>query len=285
MEQIFEFPDLNVLLLRMKKWQKRTITSFLLLSVSLILFSQKYSLSVPFELSNFRIEKADSFASIQCIENKDISYPMPVGDPKLPYIPFYVLIPHNSSITGILIKEGNFQAMEGNYRISPKTMEESESDSGHIAFPESFAISNPDKTGHYFPSDDQSTVYDLPQLYAGFLIDRVFICPFRYNEKKHQLLFSQKIDIIITYQITDKPLKFETSPEKIEQSREFIREMVINRGEINKIFPLEEKIDYSRIPVFREAEGNSIKAKKVTTPADKQEKSAEPFYIKHIKSE
>jgi hypothetical protein len=274
MEQITGFPDLN----------KRSMATILLIFVSVILYGQQCIISVPFEFDNFRIEKADSLTSVLCVENKDIRYPMPVGYPELPYIPFYVLLPHNAIITGISIEEVNFNTLEGNYRIALKSVNENNSDSSGLTLSDALIINQPDSGSEYFPSDVQGAVYDLPQLYAGFLLDRIFICPFRYNERQQQLLFCNKMEVKIIYQIKDEPLKYESSPEKIAQSREFIREMVINTGEIIKILPLEEKIDYSRVPVFKKVEENLKSENKVNTKGNKQEKSAEPFYIKHIET-
>jgi hypothetical protein len=277
MEQLFMF-------LNLKKWKKRAEASFLFLSFSIILLGQKYGISVPFSLDNFRLAKTDSFTLIQCIENKDIKYPIQTGDPLLPYIPFYVLMPQNSSITSIYIEKSNFQAIEGNYRIALKNKEKYTSDSG-FSNRDSAIINSPDNSSNYFPPEGQSMLKDSSQLYAGYLINRIFLCPFRYIEKNHQLLFSTRIVIEIAYTTEDKPLKFETSPEKIRQSKEFIKDMVINPWEANNILPLEEKIDYSRIPRFKETEDKSRESKKTNTNEYKKEKSAEPFYIKQIKIE
>ncbi len=257
----------------MKKWHKKSIAPALLLFVSITLFSQNYNISVPFELSNFRFEKADSFTSIQCVENKEIRYPMPAGDPNLPYIPFYVLMPHSSSIKGISIEEGNFGILEGNYRIAPKSIEESNSDSAMSAFHASLIM----------PANSQIVIYDSAELYAGFLINRIFVSPFRYNEKEQQLLFTNKMIIKIVYQTNVEPLKYETSPEKIELCREFIKEMVINREEINKVLPLEKKMDYSKVHIYKDIGKDSGKSKTVEPLPEKSEE-VKPFYIKQIKT-
>ncbi len=263
-------------------WKLRKISFLIALFSTLVIYSQEFSISVDFKLSNFRIEKADSYSVINCLNNTDIRYFSKVGYPKLPYIPFYVLLPHNSEIDGIVIKDSNSETFEGFYDIISTNIENGGSDSTYSGNAEPLEVSIADTLSIYYPSDNQIIRHDPPELYAGFLLNQIYVCPFKYFPETRQLSFYTKLSLEFHLQIDGRPLKLELSPDKIKLSREFIRNMVINKDDIDKTIPLEEKIDYSKIHIFKDTDEDTFKAKKVYVPDKMKTKNAAPFYIKQI---
>ena len=124
MEHIGNFFIADIFTYRLRIFFKRTITSLLLFYIPFILIAQKFSISVNFDLNNFKIEKVDSLSLIQCIENNDIRYFLPAGYPKLPYLSFFVLLPHNSRIERISIDHLDLGAIKGYYNVISTTSED-----------------------------------------------------------------------------------------------------------------------------------------------------------------
>jgi hypothetical protein len=262
----------------------RTILFVLLLCIPTFINGQRFGISVSFNIDNFKIEKVDSFCTIQTVENNDIRYLLPAGYPKLPYIPLFVLLPHNSRIESILIDDSNFEIIKGLYNIVSGTHTDDSSDSGYFADTQSLENNKKDNVKNYYPSDIQIVKYDSPELYAGFLINKIYICPFKYFPETRQLCYYTKLLLNIQYQIDEKPMKYELSADKVRLSREFIRDMVINKEEIDKTVPLEEKIDYSKIQIYKETEEDSVKANKQEISGLKKAENTRPFYIKRLKT-
>ena len=48
--------------------------------------------------------------------------------------------------------------------------------------------------------------------------------------------------------------------------------------------PLEEKIDYSKIQIYKEIEEDSVKENKPAVPDSKKVENIKPFYIKSLKT-
>jgi len=280
LDQLCDFFLKKILLFHFSSWFKRSLIPLLIIFFPIIINGQKYSISISFDLNNFKIEKVDSFNTIQCIQNNDIRYFLP-GYPKLPYVSFFVLLPHNSKIEHISIDGLNFENIEGFYNIIPTTLKDIDTVSGYSYNTRYLKFNDSGNSEIYYPPEILSVQYDSSQLYAGFLIHKIYICPFRYYQKRKKLLFSPEVTLEINYHISDKPLQFETSPEKIRLSREFIRKTVINTEEIDKILPLKQKLDYSKIQIFRDIGKDSGNNKTVVPKLKKLEKN-KPFYIKHI---
>jgi len=250
----------------MRKLQKNVYLKYLIFFflVPEIIYSQQYALPVSFDLNNFRIENSDSFPSIYCPGNANTYYIKCPGYPELPYIPVYILLPHHSKINKIVAK-----AIDSNH-VHNLDFENSEKKiikaSNSIDFPSS------------------GIKFESPELLAGFLIIKIYICPFMYFPETDQLFFCTKLLLDIQYLIEEKPIKYELSVDKIKASREFIRDLVINKEEIDKTVPLEEKIDYSIIQINKETMEDTVEVKKKESiPLKKEEKGA-PFHIKRLKS-
>jgi hypothetical protein len=255
-----------------------------MLLIPLILNGQNFGISVSFDRNNFKIEKVDSFTTIQCVENKDIKYLLPAGYPKLPYIPFFVLLPHNAKIESILIDDSNFEIINGFFNIVPATNIGPNSDSGNFTNTQLLENNKIDKLNSNYPAHIQSIKYESPELYAGFLINKIYICPFKYLPESRQLFFYTKLLLDIQYKVDEKPLRYELSNDKIRLSREFLRDRVINKEEIDKTVPLEEKIDYSKIQIYKETEEDSVSVKKQEVSGLTKEEKTKPFYIKRLKT-
>ncbi len=233
---------------------KKAFFFMLMLFCSFVSLAQKFSISTSFNIDNFRIEKTDSFDVIKYTLNNDVKYFLSQTYPEFPFIACYVLLPHHAKITRVLMTYGKSEICKGSFHIR---------------------LSNPS-----LPVNSDFIHYDNPELYAGYQISKVFICPFRYLPETNQLLFYSKLSFDIYYQTEAKPVNLELSPEKIKLSREFIRNKVINQEDIEKIFPLEEKIDYSGLDFFKN-EADSLKKMEKETPRLK--KAEEPLYIRQIK--
>jgi len=226
-----------------------------------IIYSQKYSLPVSFDLNSFRIEKSDSFPSIHYPGYAN--YIKRSGYPELPYIPIYILLPHNSKINKIVANV-----------IDSKHINDLDFANGEKKIVKT-------STSIDFPSSD--IIFESPELFAGFLIDKIYICPFRYFPETQQLFFCSKLLLDIQYLIEEKPLKYELSEDKIKTSREFLRDLVINKDEIDKTVPLEEKIDYSVIKINKETKEDTVDVKKKESILLKKEEKRESFHIKRLK--
>jgi hypothetical protein len=261
---------------------EKPIFLLFILLIPLVLNGQKFSISVSFDINNFKIEKVDSFNTIHCGENKELRYLLPAGNPKLPYIPFFVLLPHNSRIESTLIYDSDFESIKGDFNIMLTSFEDNDSDFENSANSHFLNTDNTNASQVYYPSDTQIIRYYSPELYAGFLINKIYICPFKYFPETKQLFFYTKFMLDIQYQIDEKPLKYELSTDKIKLSREFIRDIVINKEEIDKTVPLEEKIDYSKIKIYKETEDNPVKEQEVSSL--KKAEKTKPFYIKRLKT-
>lgn len=284
MEQIDIFFNANIFSYRLKTLLKRTILLILLLCISIFINGQKMNISVNFDLNNFKIEKIDSLNSIQYVKNFDVRYFLPVGYPKLPYIPFFILLPHNSRIERILIDDFKLEAIEGYYNIISATFEDIDSDSSYSVNTQSLKNNKMDHLKNHYPSDIQIVMYNSPELYAGFLVNKINICPIKYFPETRQLFIYTKLLLDIQYQIDEKPLKYELSEDKIKASRRFIRDLVINKEEIDKTVPLEEKIDYSIIQINKETKEDTVELKKKESILLKKEEKGEPFHIKRLKT-
>lgn len=255
--------DVNLLanFLIMNIFHKYIILLFLLSGNT---YSQQYSLPVSFDLSNFLIEKSDSFPLVQFLDNPNTYFINHSGYPELPYIPIYILMPHNSKINKIAAKIIDFKDVSD----PDFAQEEIKIDNSRISID--------------FPSS--SILFDSAELFAGFQINKIHICPFRYLPETHQLFFCSELLLDIQYLMEEKPLKYELSEDKIKVSREFIRELVINKEKIDQIFPLEEKIDYSVIQIYKENEGDTVEVKKEESIPLRKEEKGEPFHIKRLKT-
>jgi len=200
------------------------------------------------------MEKMDSFHIIKYALNRDVKYFLPESYPELPFIASYVLLPHNADIEKIVITGGKKENFKG-------------------TCPVRLSIPSPSNESDYIR-------YNNPELYAGYRIIKIFICPFRYSTESNHIVFFQKVNFDIFYQTNTKPLNLERSDAKIKLSRQFIRGKVINQVDIEKIVPLEEKMDYSGLDFFRNETDSLQKSKK---EIQKLNKAEEPFYIRQIK--
>ena len=222
---------------------------------------QQYNIPVSFDLNSFRIENTDSFSSIQYLGNAGTWYFLQPGYPELPYIPINVLLPHNSKINKIIARDINSQPFKDSVfaQVDNKYVQ---------------TVPAPD-----YPASEIIT--DSTELYAGFLISKIYICPFKYLTETRRLILHTNLVLDIYLQTIEKPLIFESSPEKIKLSRDFIRNLVINREDIDRTIPLKEKIDYSKIHLFNEIGEDSIRS---LAPSLKKTDHVVPFHLKHIKT-
>jgi len=244
------------------------------------MIGQKFSISVSYSQSNFIVEKNDSFIYINYPQNCDLRYSLPSGYPDLPYIPSYILLPHNAQINCILVTDSKVEPVSGSFNIIPESMKDTANEESQIST-DDFSSS----ADGYLPAYNEIVIFDSAQLYAGFQINKIFICPFKYLPETHQLFFYPKLDLDVYYELDEKPVNLEASQEKIRMCRDFIRSIVINKEEIEKIIPLEEKIDYSKVQIFREVGKNAKSTERVNGASSKPKESVEPFYIRQIKLE
>ena len=233
---------------------KKAFFFMLMLFCSFVSLAQKFSISTSFNIDNFRIEKTDSFDVIKYTLNNDVKYFLSQTYPELPFVASYVLLPHHAKITEIIMTYGKSEICKGSFYMR---------------------LPNPS-----LPVKSDFIHFDNPELYAGYQINKVFICPFRYLPETNRLIFYSKVSFDIFYQTKAKPVNLEPSADKIKLSREFIRKKVINQEDIEKIVPLEEKIDYSGLDFFKNETDSLNKIRKETPRLKKAE---EPFYIRQIK--
>jgi hypothetical protein len=232
-----------------------------------------------FDHNDFAIEKLDSFDYIKYYKGANLKYFLPVGYPKLPYITYVVLVPHNAEIESITIRDSHTLTYENFYYIVPTHTKDIDTTTVFKTAPQLSNIINIYSPEAFFPSIGNEVKFDSVQLYAGFSICKIYVCPFKYFPKKRQLFFLDNFRLDITYKTGSKLLTFESSSEKIALSRKFIRNKVLNRDDADKIVPLEEKMDYSKMHLFKGLENknnpkstNSLKTKET-----------QPFYIKQIR--
>lgn len=198
--------------------------------------------------------KMDSSQVIQYDQNQEVKYFLDQTSPKLPFLAFFVLLPHNAHISKVFVLGSKKGPYDPNYPVSP-------------------ALSS-------LPAESAYVRYADPEIFAGYRIQKVFICPFRYTSESDYLVFCSQITLDIFYQIDEKPLILEHSADKIIQSRQYVRDKVLNAEDLENIIPLAEKMDYTGLDFFK-TEADSLKQ----TPVKSQnrEKTGEPFFIRQIK--
>ncbi len=228
---------------------------------SLNLTAQSLTVPVRFGREDFRVEQGDGHSTITPLKTGEAVYFQREGDPKLPYLPVYIVLYHNSSVDTILPGGTRFEHIEGRFDFH--------------------TVSGETKS---FPEGNRMIRYDPPQLYAGFLVLKVYICPFRYVPASHQVFFNPEITLDVRYRTAGKPQKMESSQEKIGQSRKYARELVINGELLDNMIPLEEKFDYSRVHLYREERDSVVNAQESTSQDESRQKKDKPFYIRHIKT-
>ena len=218
---------------------------------------QQYNIPVSFDLNSFRIENTDSFSSIQYLGNAGTWYFLQPGYPELPYIPINVLLPHNSKINKIIARDINSQPFKDSVfaQVDNKYVQ---------------TVPAPD-----YPASEIIT--DSTELYAGFLISKIYICPFKYLTETRRLILHTNLVLDIYLQTIEKPLIFESSPEKIKLSRDFIRNLVINREDIRPNNTTEGKNRLFKNPSFQRNWG---RFHKIISPFFKENRSCRPFSYK-----
>jgi hypothetical protein len=79
----------------------------------------------------------------------------PEGSPELPFIACYVLLPHNPSITKIVITGSKIEIFKGTFPLR---------------------LSN-----QALPAESEYIRANDPELYTGYQINKIFICPFHFS--------------------------------------------------------------------------------------------------------
>jgi hypothetical protein len=270
-------PELIILL-------KTFISINFFVSFPTILRAQNIEITVPFDRSEFLISRIDSFDKINNKSNKTVYYFQPEGFPELPYLSYYILLPNFAHIESIQLKESSLNRIEGYYNIILGTSDQEESRTGlqndssilnkHLRY----------TSAATFPPAGQAAKFDSAELFAGFMINRIYICPFNFNPKTHELNLYNRVTLDVYYKVENTSVVMEKSPEKIELSRNVVRERVVNYKDVDSMIPLEQKIDYSKVKIYEEENINQNKNEDVGN-INSPTKEEKPFYIHYIKSE
>ena len=192
----------------MSKWLYNGFVIWLILG-QIVCYAQEtkviksVNVQISFSKEKFRIKQKGSHFQIHNIKtntysNKDSSV--------LPYIPYFVVLPHGVEIDNLQI-------------LIQKT--ELFIDDVYIAFPENKAIKeynnsikkqvtfsfNADTLSNSFPNINDIVEIESPELQAGYLLIKLLICPFQYYFEYNKLDLLKHIELKINYNINYSKIK------------------------------------------------------------------------------